>query len=81
MTRIETLKLMGYSEAEAIERATTETTARIAFKRTKVTVTPKRITVDRNIMNDKPLEIDLDARTSPNTNDEPVLVYSGPKFW
>ena len=57
MTRIETLKLMGYSEAEAIERATAETTARLAFKRTKVTVTPNRITVDRNIGNDKPVTI------------------------
>ena len=48
MTRIETLKLMGFSHEEAIEKATEEATARIAFRNTKVTaksieVTPRQV--------------------------------------
>ena len=45
MTRIDTLKLMGFTEEEAIEKATTETAARIAFRRTSVTTSPKSIEV------------------------------------
>ena len=45
MTRIETLKLMGFSHEEAIEKATEEATAREAFRNTKVTSTERRIVV------------------------------------
>ena len=77
MTRIETLKLMGFSEEEAIEKATAEAAARVAFARTKVTATETTITVrpEKRYVGDysTPLTAEEIASRRESVKDVPVI--------